>query len=142
MSRAWTVHPPPRRPASVPAAGAAPARRLPGGLVLIPERFSMLAALLPAPWFLAHRLWWPLLAYLAFAVALMLLAPAGVGLPLGVAAHLLAGLHAQDLRRWQLARRGRPAAAVVLAADEETALRRALEARPDWAVLEAGGPAA
>ncbi|MCI0756631.1 DUF2628 domain-containing protein [Teichococcus vastitatis] len=148
MSRAWTVHPPASLPASsVPAAGtparrpaAAPARD--AGLLLIPERFSLLAALLPPLWFLLHRLWWPLLAYLVFSLALAMLAPRGSALPLGLAAQLLVGLHAQDLRRWQLARRGRPAAAVVLARDEAAAMLRALDARPDWAALEAKGPRA
>ncbi|MXP62940.1 DUF2628 domain-containing protein [Roseomonas sp. M0104] len=139
--RAWTVHPPPAPPpASVPATGQAPPRggARQAGLVLVPERFSLLAALLPPLWFLLHRMWLVLVVYLALAILAAVLLPAGTGLYAGLAAHVLAGLQAQDLRRWTLARQGRPAAGVVLARDEEAALLRALNGRPDWARLEAG----
>ncbi|MDJ0389285.1 DUF2628 domain-containing protein [Roseomonas sp. E05] len=142
--RAWTVHSPPEPPrASVPSAGKpaaeAPRRRKrPAGLVLVPERFSLLAALFPALWFLMHRMWLVLVIYLALAVLAAVLLPAGTGFYVGLAAQVLVGLHAQDLRRWTLARQGRPAVGVVLGRDEEAALLRALAARPDWARLEAG----
>lgn len=144
--RAWTVHaprpeaPPPR--ASVPAAGhappapARPARR--GVLVLVPEGFSLLAALFPALWFLLHRMWLVLVTYLALAVLTAVLLPSAVTPYVAVAAQLLIGLQAQDLRRWSLARRGLPVAAVVLGRDESAALLRALDGRPDLAALEGG----
>ncbi|WBV43251.1 DUF2628 domain-containing protein [Pseudoroseomonas cervicalis] len=144
--RAWTVHPPPpARPAprgSVPASGQgmappAPARR--GGLVLVPEGFAWGALLFGPLWLLAQRLWIPLLLWLALAVAAALLLPEPLRPWLALAAHWLLGLQGQDLRRWALARRGRPAQGVVLAADHEAALSRALAARPDWAAAEAAG---
>ncbi|MFC3125240.1 DUF2628 domain-containing protein [Pseudoroseomonas globiformis] len=128
MTRAWTVHP--------PADDARP------GLVLVPERFSWFAATLPPVWMLVNRLWWPLLGFAIFAMAAALLLPAGIAGFAGLSAQVLIGLHAQDLRRWKLARQGRPAAAVVLARDESAALLRALDGRPDWAAAEAGGRAA
>lgn len=143
--RAWTVHPPPAPPrASVPATGQAaageapPRRRRQAGLVLVPERFSLLAALLPPLWFLLHRMWLVLVIYLALAILAAVLLPAGIGFYVGLAAQVLVGLHAQDLRRWTLARQGRPVAGVVLGRDEEAALRRALAGRPEWVRLEAG----
>ncbi|HWX48298.1 MAG TPA: DUF2628 domain-containing protein [Roseomonas sp.] len=143
--RAWTVHPPPEQPrasvpaAGQPAAGEAPRRRKPReGLVLVPEGFSLLAALVPALWFLLHRMWLALVIYLALAVLAAVLLPEGVGLYVGLAAQVLIGLQAQDLRRWTLARQGRPIAGVVLGRNQEAALLRALAGRPDWARLEAG----
>lgn len=143
--RAWTVHPPPEPArASVPAAGQPAAGEAPrrpkrrSGLVLVPEGFSLLAALVPALWFLAHRMWLALVIYLALAVLAAVLLPEGAGLYAGLAAQVLIGLQAQDLRRWTLARQGRPVAGVVLGRDEDAALLRALSGRSDWARLEAG----
>jgi len=107
-------------------------------LVLVPEGFSLLAALIPVLWFLLHRMWLVLVLYLALVVLAAVLLPSGLRLYLALAAQLLIGLHAQDLRRWTLARRGRPVAAVVLGRDEEAALLRALEGCPRWASVEAG----
>lgn len=144
---AWTVHPPPHPPpepprGSVPPTGRrdeAPRRRKrQPGLVLVPERFSLLAALLPALWFLMHRMWLVLVIYLAVTVLAAVLLPAELGLYAGLATQVLIGLHAQDLRRWTLARQGRPVAGVVLGRNEEAALLRALAGRPEWARLEAG----
>jgi hypothetical protein len=50
-----------------------------------------------------------------------------------LALQFLRAAHAQDLRRAALARRGRPAAHVVAAADQDAALARLLDARPDLA---------
>jgi len=139
--RAWTVHPPASgHRASVPAAGGeAPRRPLrSGGLLLVPEGFSLLAALVPVLWFPLHRMWLVLVLYLALVVLAVVLLPVELGLYLGVAAQLLIGMHAQDLRRWTLSRCGRPAATVVLGRDEEAALLRALEGCPRWAAAEVG----
>ncbi|MBI0434795.1 DUF2628 domain-containing protein [Roseomonas sp. KE0001] len=146
--RAWTVHAPlppaPAPRASVPPAGAMPVGAMPeapprrGRLVLVPEGFSWLAALLPPLWFLMHRLWLVLLLWLALAVLAAVLLPAAVTPYVLIAAQILIGLQAQDLRRWSLARRGLPVAAVVLGGDEEAALLRALDRRPELAAVEGG----
>ena len=117
-------------------------RRGPAGLALVPEGFSLPAALAPMLWLLWHRLWLALVLYLALAVLAGLLLPAPYGPALAILAQLMIGFHAQDIRRWTLARHGRPVAAVVLARDEAAALRRVLDQRPDWRALENGGQAA
>lgn len=119
--RSFTLHAAP--PASVPASRPG---RLP---VLVPEGFSLAAALLPPLWLAAHRQWLALALYLPPALLAAVLSPS-IALP---ALHLLVGLQAQDIRRWTLARRGRPVSGVVLARDAEAALLRALDARPDLA---------
>ena len=144
--RGWTVHlpagmaamaaSPPR--SSVPATGALPPQvRPPGrGLDLVPEGFSLGAFLVGPLWLLRHGQWLALLLWLAVAVVLALLLPEALrGLGLGLLA-LLTGLQAQDIRRWTLARAGRPVAGVVLARDADAALARALQGRPDWAAAE------
>jgi hypothetical protein len=110
--RSFTVHED-TRPARLPA--------------LVPEGFSLLAALLPPVWLLLHRQWLALLGFLVLAALMALLPPTmlAVALP---ALLLLAGLQAQDIRRWTLARQGRPVSAVVMAPDAEAALLRALDA--------------
>ncbi|PHK95095.1 hypothetical protein CR162_10125 [Pseudoroseomonas rhizosphaerae] len=131
--RAWTVHSPP-----ISGQAAAPGRaRRAQGLALVPEGFSLAAALLPPLWFLRHGLWLVLVLYLALSVLAALLLPEALRPYAWLGAHWLIGLHAQDLRRWTLARRGLPVAAVVLGADEEAALLRALDARPALARAEA-----
>lgn len=114
-----------------------PRRRAGPGLVLVPEGFSLAAALLPPLWFLRHGLWLVLVLYLALSVLAALLLPEALRPYAWFGAHWLVGLHAQDLRRWTLARRGLPVAAVVLGANEELALLRALDGRPALAGVEA-----
>jgi hypothetical protein len=136
--RSFTLHakPPPPR-ASVPAAGTRvqpkAASRLAGLPVVVPEGFSLFAALLPAPWFLLHRLWLPLVLYIAFNVLAAYTLPGPVLPFLTVALQVLIGFEAQNIRRWVLARRGLAMAGVVVARDAEAALLRALDARPDLA---------
>ena len=80
-------------------------------LLFVKDAFSWPAALFTPLWLIVHRLWWPLLGYLAL-VALMLeagsvLAPDAGWIVLGLAAlNLLVGLEAAPLRMWSLARRG------------------------------------
>ncbi len=132
--RSFTIHAlPPPKPSSVPATGAHPAARsrLRGLPVLVPEGFSLLAALFPGFWFLAHRLWLPLGLYLALSVIAAFGLPGGVLAFLTPAAQLLIGFEAQNIRRWVLARRGLAFSGVVVAANAEAALLRALDARPE-----------
>lgn len=134
--RSFTLHakPPPPR-SSVPVAGTRvqpkAGSRLAGLPVLVPEGFSLLAALLPAPWFLVHRLWLPLVLYIAFNVLAAYSLPAPVLPFLTIALQVLIGFEAHNIRRWVLARRGLAMAGVVVASDAEAALLRALDARPD-----------
>jgi Protein of unknown function (DUF2628) len=80
-------------------------------LVFVKDGFSCAAALLAPLWFLLHRLWWPLLAYVAVSAVFQIgqqwvsldarwLGLAGLGL------NLLIGFEADTLRRWGLERRG------------------------------------
>jgi hypothetical protein len=123
--RSFTVHATP--PSSVPATRPA---RMPE---LVPEGFSLFAALLPPVWLLLHRQWLALVIYLAVAVLMTLLLPSAVQAVAMPALQLLIGLQAQDIRRWTLARRGWPVSGVVLARDAEAALLRVLDGRPDLA---------
>ena len=115
--RVWTVHPP-REPGE-----ATP--------VLLKEGFAWGAFLLALPWLLWHRLWLEAMAYLGLVLLLGALLPDWAAPPAALALQFLLGVHAQDLRRAALARRGRPATLVVAAADEDSALARLMDARPD-----------
>ncbi|TCZ60850.1 DUF2628 domain-containing protein [Roseicella aquatilis] len=117
--RIWTVHPPRG------AGDAAP--------VLVREGFSWGAFLLTLPWLLWHRLWLEAVAWLGLVLLLAAVVPDRAALPVALALQFLAGAHGHDLRRAALARRGRPVADVVVAADEDHALARLLTARPDLA---------
>ena len=122
--RIWTVHLP---------RGAAAAARVSRTPVLVREGFAWGAFLFALPWLLLHRLWLEALAYVGAVLLLAAFLPQPAALPVALALHFLLGAHAQDLRRAALARRGRPAAHVVAAADEDAALARLLDARPDLA---------
>ncbi len=134
--RIWTVQPPPA--GSQAGNGRRSEPRLP---VLIPEAFSWAALLFGPLWLLAHRLW--LEAALVLGVTLLagLLLPAALAVPALVAAQLLLGLHAQDLRRAALARRGQAVAHVVAELNADRALARLLDARPDLIGRAESGPA-
>ena len=78
-------------------------------LAFVKDGFSWRAAVFAPIWMIVHRLWWALLGYVAV-VALLgwlgsMLAPGWTTLAMP-ALHLLIGLEAGTLRRWQLARRG------------------------------------
>ena len=122
--RIWTVHLP-RGSATTARATRAP--------VLVREGFAWGAFLFALPWLLLHRLWIEAIAYLGVIMLLAAFVPPPAALPVALALHFLLGAHAQDLRRAALARRGRPAAHVIAAADEDLALARLLDARPDLA---------
>ena len=111
--RAFAVHVP-------PTGSARPA-------LLLEERFSWWALLFGPLWLLRHRVWvWGVLG-----LALTVLGPWQAGL----AVHALCGLCGADLRANALSRRGWRVEAVVMADDDETALRRLLAARPALAGL-------
>ncbi|MDI3305671.1 MAG: DUF2628 domain-containing protein [Acetobacteraceae bacterium] len=141
--RVWTVHLP---AAPVPEAGTR-TRRKAKPPVLVPEGFSWLALFFNLFWLLFHRLWLAALAYVAVVLALALLLPEPAGAVAAVAVQFLLACHAQDLRRWALARRGYRLAHVVAERDVDLALARLLDARPDltefWsrAALPKGAPA-
>jgi hypothetical protein len=99
----FTVHEPPDPPAD----RIDRAERL----AFVRDGFSWGAALFTPIWLLAHRLWWPFVAYAAVEVLIALLGQSALvhsgwitlaGLSLG----LVVGFEADTLRRWQLARRG------------------------------------
>jgi Protein of unknown function (DUF2628) len=124
--RIWTVHLP--RAAETPARPPNASARPP---VLVREGFSWVAFLLALPWLLWHRLWLEAVAYLGLVLLLAAFVPEAAALPVALALQFLLGAQAQDLRRAALARRGRPAAHVVAAPDEDLALARLLDARPE-----------
>jgi len=80
-------------------------------LVFVKDGFSWLAALFTPLWLIAHRLWWPLLGYVAISGAFQLvqLTVTFDQRWLGLAAfalNVLIGFEADTLRRWGLERRG------------------------------------
>src|SRR4051794_20520192 len=126
--RIWTVH--------LPRGGTTPARAgraSAPAAVLVREGFAWGAFLFALPWLLLHRLWIEAIAYVGVGLLLAAFVPPAAAFPVALALHFLLGAHAQDLRRAALARHGRPAAHVVAATDEDLALARLLDARPDLA---------
>ena len=111
--RAFTLHVPPN-------GTARPA-------LLVQDRFSWWGLVFGPLWLLRHRVW----IWGALGLGLIVLAPWQAGL----AVHLLCGLCGVELRTAALARRGWRVEAVVMADDDETALRRLLDARPALAGL-------
>ncbi|MBM1171090.1 DUF2628 domain-containing protein [Microvirga arabica] len=106
---------------------------------LVKDAFSWGAFLFTFLWFFVHRLWLAGLAVLILVFAFGgLLALLDVHPLAGSVAQLLLqsliGLEANSLRRWTLARRGRPAVDAVTAADQDEAEAKAfarwLDAKP------------
>lgn len=98
--------------------------------VLVPEGFSLWAAILGPLWLLAHRAWIPAILYICAAVAIgwLPIDPSWrTALELGLI--WSQGLFGQDLRRWSLARAGFRLTGVVAARDHDAALLRFLDAR-------------
>ena len=80
-------------------------------LVFVRDGFSWAAALFAPLWLAVHRLWWPLLGYVAISGAFQLLQLVAVldQRWLGLAAFALSvliGFEADTLRRWGLQQRG------------------------------------
>ncbi|MFZ1101521.1 MAG: DUF2628 domain-containing protein [Hyphomicrobiaceae bacterium] len=117
----FTVHEPPNPPADRIDRAA--------GMTFVRDGFSWSAALFTPIWMLAHRLWWPLLAYLATTGTIELIRH-GVALNPGwlalatLALSLLIGLEAGTLRRWSLARRGWATLGTVSGRTQEDCERR------------------
>jgi hypothetical protein len=112
--------------------------------VLVKDGFSWGAFVFSFFWFFAHRLWIAgllvLFAAAALGVSLQLLrVGAGAGVSAAFLLAVLVGLEANSLRRWTLARSGRPAVDVVTAGDREEAETKAF-AR--WLGDAPSGPAA
>jgi len=99
--------------------------------VLVPEGFSLWAALFGWLWLLVHRAWVP--AALVFTLSVLAtratawLASPG---PL-IGLFLLQGLLGRDLQRWGLSRLGYVEGPVVAAADPDAAFARLFDNRPD-----------
>jgi len=99
----FTVHEPPHPPADRVDRAE--------GLVFIKEGFSWGAALFGPLWLLAHRLWWPLLGYVAAYASIeavrlaRIIDQRWIGLLL-LALNLLLAFEGDSLRRWALDRRG------------------------------------
>jgi uncharacterized protein DUF2628 len=97
----FTVHEPPDPPADRIDRAAS--------LVFVKDGFSRSAAVFAPFWLLAHRLWWPLLGYVAAIAALQVLHfipgvdPGWITLAI-LGLHLLIGFEADTLRRWKLDR--------------------------------------
>lgn len=78
-------------------------------MVFIPDRFSWFAFIFSALYLLWHRMWLPLIAYLAISVGLEIAALEIGGSAPGFAAvvlSLLLGFEANNLRRWSMERTG------------------------------------
>ena len=99
----YTVHEPPNPPADRLDAAEQ--------LVFVEDGYSWPAALFTPFWMMAHRMWLPLLFYLAAVVALgLVLLGLGVTfdwmLVTALALHLAIGSEADSLQRWALERSG------------------------------------
>lgn len=111
--RIWTAH---VRPDTAP--------------VLVREGFSWAALLFGPLWLLLHRAW--LAALLAMAAGILVgFAPGPWGGLLEAAVAVGLGLFGRDLWRWSLDRRGFLLVDLLAAPDEDTAMARLLERRPD-----------
>jgi len=120
----FTLHLPPAAAASVPVTRPA----VPP--LLLPEGFSLGAALFGPLWCLAHRLWLEA-ALLAALWAALALAPEAVAAPASLGLALLAGFEARDRLRARLARKGWRMAGVIAAPDTDSAWFRLATLRPE-----------
>ena len=134
--RTYTIHEPPD-----PAADRVDRAE---ALVFVKDGFSWVAALFAPLWLLAHRLWWPLLGYVAISglfqlVQLMVtLDQRWLGLA-ALALNLLIGFEADTLRRWGLERRGWATVGTVSGKTEAECERRFFDAwLPTQPILAAG----
>ena len=115
-------------------------------LVFVKDGFSWAAALFAPIWLIAHRLWWPLVGYVAISAAFEIAENIGsfdqrwLGL-IGLALHLLIGFEADTLRRWGLERRGWRMVGTVTGASAAECERRFFDTwLPTQPILAAGPP--
>ena len=101
--------------------------------VLVPERFSWGAFFFGWIWLVLHRAWIPAILFFAATVVIAILPPPPLEAILFFALAVIQGLYGQDLRRWSLERRGYFLAHVVSAPNEEGAITRLLQRRPQLA---------
>jgi hypothetical protein len=100
--------------------------------VVVADRFSWFAALLPPFYAIVHGLWLALAGWIVGVVVLCVLSGwlgGGAAFWLYVLGAILSGLEAPTLRRRRLARRGWAWRGDVVAIDEDLALRDALSRR-------------
>ncbi len=114
--KTWTVH---LRPATAP--------------VLIPEAFSLPAALFAPVWLLVYGAWVSAAFALGAEVAVAAATGGALRIVLALALGWLFGLIGQDLRRWSLAQRGFVLAHVVAAQSGDAAAARLFDQRPELA---------
>jgi len=109
--------------------------------ILVREGFSWGAFLFGALWFFWNRLWLTGLIAAAIGYAIPVLVgsfvPVAGGIA-GLAVQFLIGLHARDLVRSSLDRRGFTLTGVVAAPDEDAAVLRLYAARPRLAAAARG----
>ena len=96
---------------------------------LVREGFSFAAFLFGPLWLLWHALWLALLGYVLLAAAVAFIPDPWEDWAV-LTLQVLLGLHAHDLRRWTLRRRGYATQGVVAGRDEEEALLRLISTRP------------
>lgn len=110
----FTVH----EPAGASVRGLAEADRV----VFVKDGFCWPALFVPILWLIYRRLWLPLVAYIVLVAALNLVGErmnATLAAAAGLAFAVLFAFLANDLRRWQLARRGYVLRAVASGRDIE-----------------------
>jgi hypothetical protein len=117
----FTVH----EPASLEGRGEAAARRI----AFVKEGFSWPAFLIAPVWLVYHRMWLTLLGFLAAGVGLAglerWLAPgSSLSATIEFALLLLFALEANNLRRWELQRRGYRMRTIVSGRDREECERK------------------
>jgi hypothetical protein len=100
---------------------------------LVREAFSWGALFFGWVWLLLHRAWIPAVLLLAGTIVVLLLTPAAARPLVAAGIAVLQGLFGNDMRRWSLERRGFACAHVIAARDEDGALVRLLDRRPDLA---------
>jgi hypothetical protein len=98
--------------------------------VLLPEGFSLWAALFGWLWLFRHRAWIPGVLILALGLVLMRLPDSRYASALLLGLMLLQGLFGRDMVRWSLGRRGYTPGPIVAARDEDAALGRLLTEQP------------
>ncbi len=99
--------------------------------VLVREHFSFWAFLFGPIWLFVHRAWIPGILALCAIVAIAAVPLEPLRPVLGFGLVWLLGLFGEDLRRWSLDRRGFILAQIVAAPNNEAALGRLLDRRPD-----------